>query len=233
MPFLLTLNSSCVKNFKQRLLRQIVTYSPQRLIKYSVTGPLMLQPYDSYHMRRECRGRFPRQRPQGKPLVCDPGMHNGRCVTHVPWCMSWSLTRGGGGHVPGIPGAYAILNFTYLAGGPYLCVNMEKLKHVLCSTWNISVIRDMTSLPQNNGHFLNILESNGPSPITLPCLHWVWFVFIFINVEHCKQKNKKKNGWNALNVFKGVTNTFVALILKSDHLYHQFPAYLEHLSVLM
>ena len=94
-------------------------------------------------------GTFSPHRHQGKPLVSDPGMHNGRCVTHMPWCMSWSLTRGGGGHVPGIPGACAILNFTYLAGGPWLCVNMEKLKHVLCSTWNISVIRDMTSPPQN------------------------------------------------------------------------------------
>ena len=40
-------------------------------------------------MRRECRERFPRYHLQRKPLVSDPGMH-------VPWCMSGSLTRGGG-----------------------------------------------------------------------------------------------------------------------------------------
>ena len=43
-------------------------------------------------MRRECR--FPRHRLQRKPPVSDPGMHHGACVTHVPWCMSGSLTRG-------------------------------------------------------------------------------------------------------------------------------------------
>ena len=32
-------------------------------------------------------------------------MHHGTWVTHVPWCMSGSLTCGGGDNVPGIPGA--------------------------------------------------------------------------------------------------------------------------------
>ena len=67
-------------------------------------------------MRRECRELFPRHRLQRKPLVSDPGMHHSTCVTHVPWCMS--LTRGGGENVPGIPGACATHNFTYMARGP-------------------------------------------------------------------------------------------------------------------
>ena len=50
---------------------------------------------------------FPRRRFQRKPLVSDPGMHHGTCVTHVPWCMSGSLTCGDGENVPGIPGACA------------------------------------------------------------------------------------------------------------------------------
>ena len=54
-----------------------------------------------------------------KLLVNDPGVHHGTCVTHVPWCMSESLTHGGGENVPGIPGACATRNFTYLARGPY------------------------------------------------------------------------------------------------------------------
>ena len=41
------------------------------------------------------------------PLVSDPGMHYGTCVTHVPWCMSGSLTCGDEENVPGIPGACA------------------------------------------------------------------------------------------------------------------------------
>ena len=38
-------------------------------------------------MRRECRERFP-----PPPRFSDPDMHHGTCVTHVPWCMSGSLT---------------------------------------------------------------------------------------------------------------------------------------------
>ena len=38
---------------------------------------------------------------------------------HVPWCMSGSLTHGGGENVPGIRGAGAIHKFTYLARGPW------------------------------------------------------------------------------------------------------------------
>ena len=68
-------------------------------------------------MRRECRERFPRHWSQMKPLISDPGMHPGTCVTHVPRCMSGSLISGGGENVPGIPGASATRNFTYLARG--------------------------------------------------------------------------------------------------------------------
>ena len=58
-----------------------------------------------------------------KPLVSDPGMHHGTCITLtcitlVPWCVSGSLTRGGGERVPGIPGSYATRNFAYLVRGP-------------------------------------------------------------------------------------------------------------------
>ena len=52
------------------------------------------------------------------PLVSDPSMHHGTCVTHVPWCMSGSLTCGGGENVPCIFGACATRNCTYLARGP-------------------------------------------------------------------------------------------------------------------
>ena len=62
-------------------------------------------------MRGECWESFARHRLQRKPLVSDPGMY-------VPWCMSGSLTRGGGENVPGIPGACATYNFTYLARCP-------------------------------------------------------------------------------------------------------------------
>ena len=69
----------------------------------------------SYQIRKiagcACAGNagnvFPRRRFQRKPLVSDPDMHHGTCVTHVPWCTSGSLTCGDGENVPGIPGACA------------------------------------------------------------------------------------------------------------------------------
>ena len=70
-------------------------------------GPLTRYVNCGLRMRRECRERFPRHWLQRKPLVRDPDMHHGTCVTHVPWCKSGSLTRGGGENVPGIPGACA------------------------------------------------------------------------------------------------------------------------------
>ena len=63
-------------------------------------------------------GTFSRHPLHDKPLVSDHGMHHGTCVTHVPWCMSGLLTRGGGETVHGIPGACATCNITYLAKRP-------------------------------------------------------------------------------------------------------------------
>ena len=60
-------------------------------------------------------GTFSRHRLHREPLVSDPGMHGGTCVTHVPWCTSRSLTRSCRENVPGIPGACATRNF-YITG---------------------------------------------------------------------------------------------------------------------
>ena len=78
-------------------------------------------------MCRECRERFPRHRLQRKPLVSDPGMHHSTCVTHVLWCISGSLIRGGRENVPGIPTACATPNFTYLVRGPWTNTSMNRL----------------------------------------------------------------------------------------------------------
>ena len=68
-----------------------------------------VSPWTSYQIRKiagcACAGNarnvFPRRWFQWKPLVSDPGMHHGTCVTHVPWWMSGSLTRGDGENIPG------------------------------------------------------------------------------------------------------------------------------------
>ena len=70
------------------------------------------------------------------PRNSDPDMHHGTCVTNVPWCMPGSLTSGflwsrWRENVPGIPGACATRNFTYLLRGP--CFAELPLKFNCCS----------------------------------------------------------------------------------------------------
>ena len=60
---------------------------------------------------------FPATRFQRKSLVSDHGRHHGTCVTG-------SLTHGGRKIVPGIPGACATPNFTYLIRGTYQCFSL-------------------------------------------------------------------------------------------------------------
>ena len=50
-----------------------------------ITGLLPDTQNCGLRMRRECRERFPRRHG-------DPDMHQGMCVTHVPWCMPILLT---------------------------------------------------------------------------------------------------------------------------------------------
>ena len=89
--------------------------SSNKLLNEELSCRWYMMPWASYQIRKiagcACAGNagnvFPRGRFQRKPLVSDPGMHHGTCVTHVPWCMSGSLTCGDEENVPGIPGACA------------------------------------------------------------------------------------------------------------------------------
>ena len=74
------------------------------------------------------------------PLVRDPGVHHGTCVTHVPWCMSGSQTGGGGETVPGIPGACATRNFTYLARDPLVRFIAVSLRIVTSQVGSLSTV---------------------------------------------------------------------------------------------
>ena len=62
------------------------------------------------YVRRECLERFPCCRLQMKPLVSDPGMHHGTCVTDVP----------------GIPGACTTRNCC-VAGKRSMSMNNDKV----------------------------------------------------------------------------------------------------------
>ena len=123
-------------------------------------------------MRREFRERFLHHRLQRKPPVSDPGMHHGTCVTHVPWCMSISLTSGVGENVPGIPGACATRNFTYLARGPLVKTFLKQefpyyncnASILVLSIFPVGYLKSIWNIIQNvvlivwRNHKQNILE---------------------------------------------------------------------------
>ena len=143
----MTLNDGYVKLIDKMLHRLLKNLCARGLRNgwngHSFTGVMEAYPFPwgllpdakncGLRMRLECWERFPRHRLQRKPLVSDPGVHHGTCVTRVPWCMLGSLTRGGGENVPGIPGACATCNFTYLARGP--CFNTAHRRNVCFLCW--------------------------------------------------------------------------------------------------
>ena len=96
------------------------------------------------------------ERPQ---RVSDPDMHHGTCATHVPGCMLGSLTSGflwsrWLKNVPGIPGACATQNFTYLARGPW----QHKGPHGILDRWQLhcflsSLFRLITTIALEAPHY--------------------------------------------------------------------------------
>ena len=68
-------------------------------------------------MPRECRERFPRHRFQRKPLVSDPDMHHGKCVTHDA-CRD-RLPAEARNTFPAFP-AHAQPAILYLVRGPWV-----------------------------------------------------------------------------------------------------------------
>ena len=102
--------------------RDLVPMAKSSFIEYR------LIPWTSYQIRKiagcgwaENAGNFfPATDIKRKWPARNPDMRHSTCVTHVSWCMPGSLTRAGGENVPGIPGAIATHNFTYLARGPWL-----------------------------------------------------------------------------------------------------------------
>ena len=104
-------------------------------------------------------GRFPRHRFKKKTLVSNPVMHHGTCVTHVPWCMSGSLTRGDGENALRIPGACATRKFTYGHFVAFCCVMLQanptsisritSLAHTWLRQWSKNMDEYATCILQN------------------------------------------------------------------------------------
>ena len=111
-------------------------------------------PWASYQIRKiagcACAGdagNVFRHLLQRKPLVSDPSMHHVTCVTHMPWCMPGSLTRGCEENVPSVPSACATCNFTYRVRGPW--------KH------SLPALCLGNPLPMNSAHKIPVIWSFG------------------------------------------------------------------------
>ena len=112
-------------------------------------------------MRREWRERFTRHLLQRKLRVGYLGMNHDMCVK--PWCMSGSLTQGGGENVLSILGACATRNFAYLVRDPwsYVSFSDDNLVSVCANSSNhiFCILQSATGLivGLTSGIFLAIL----------------------------------------------------------------------------
>ena len=95
-------------------------------------------------------GTFPSTR---APLVSDPDMHHGTCVTHVPCCGPGSLTNGvlwsrwRNKNVPGIPGACATRNYAHLIS-LWLDFGKQELRQL-----HVSPILNRLIFKENQGRY--------------------------------------------------------------------------------
>ena len=97
---------------------------------------------------------FPATDFKGKPLVSDPGMHHGTCVTPVLWCMLGSLTRGGGENNPDIHGACATCNFAHLVRGPY----NDRCTDIFICSLHTFINVPLTQPPTHLGSFICAMQ---------------------------------------------------------------------------
>ena len=99
-----------------------------------------------------------------------PDMHHGTCVTHVPWCMPGSLTNdfplesAVRENVPGIPGACATRNVTYLVRGP--CTNPITVASCL-APWRL---KSPASLLFTQAFIQSQIKENIKAP-----RHWIFY----------------------------------------------------------
>ena len=115
-------------------------------------------------------------------------MHHGACVTHLPWCMSRSLTRGSREKVPGISGACARLNFTYLVRDPWQGWP-QRYHNMLLSWWHKDdlfitgpLLLGWTSCCTHTRVTLSLDVCHLANSKTIRCCHKMSNLFIFIEL---------------------------------------------------
>ena len=129
-------------------------------------------------MRWECRERFRRHQLWTIRLFCYADMHHGPCVTHVSWCLSGSLTRGGGENVPVIPSASATRNLPIWQKAH---ADWNKQGHVLVqrpdAVTSLLVNRPLTRYVKLRFAHAPVMPGTLPPPLTYTCVtHVTWYM---------------------------------------------------------
>ena len=160
-------------------------------------------PWASYQIRkiagcacaRNAGNVFPRRRFQRKLLVSDPGMHHGTCVTHVPWCMSGSLTCGDGENVPGIPGACApAISRIWQEAHGFIDVSAKNDIYIYDRTTSLLPLPSFTSLLVSlNLYYCFNFSCTTPSPTQCARTWWI------DSHRSCPQVSSYQTGKTILN----------------------------------
>ena len=188
-------------DINNNMIRVVENFCQKRPVSLNIRSVSYLlkpaRPWASYQIHSiagcACAGNagnvFPRHRLQRKPLVCDPGMHHGTCVTHMPWCMSgsrWRVKRSRHSR------RMRTRNFPYLARGPCRSSRRQWRKTVMTShrwlnAFALEIPEIYTNLSTWYGILSQILISFTPCgfksmDIQLLCCcknmkkyEWVWF----------------------------------------------------------
>ena len=153
-------------------------------------------------MRRECRERFPCHRGWAIP-TCITARASRTCRDACrDRYLAVSFEIGGGGNVPGIPGACATCNFTYLVRGP-----LEEISHPCPNLrWTMSFtgshfLPDTQPLMMTSSNG-NIFRVTGPlcgeftGPGEFPTQRPVTRSFVvFFDLRLNKRLSKQPRGW--------------------------------------
>ena len=153
-------------------------------------------------------------------------MHHDTCVSHVPWCMSGSLTRGGWENVPGIPNACVTHNHTYLARGPltnqgvFCPADGRRAHNLLSYQCRFKCIHSSHCAAINynttNG-ICNLIASPCPVALSDPALEFVLFLPSVANSQCHEWRPIERSSWD--RAVKVKDTQYVVRILRSGSHY--------------
>ena len=132
-------------------------------------------------MHRECRERFPRRRGLAIPTCITARASRDACRDRYP-VVSFEI--GGGENVPGIPGACATRNFTYLVRGPY--GDIDPGRHWLVAWWHQAITWTNVDLSSNVLCGIHMIPLISISKMGLKITFHKWLHISQVPISHSK-----------------------------------------------